>query len=257
MVELKSAGVSDSVIQAMRDAQSTASAAGPVNDQGSAPAPVPDAQPDDPVSGHYVNDQNVSEYLDLGSAGKFSWRVGGRDFVGSYQISEDTLILRFPPVGATARGKLDAGRFNCCLSNGLGPEETKLIDDESKNWVRQGESQSVQPQPAAASPGQITFSVRHRHSTFFNFQTSDVESYCSGTLSVSPDGTVAYDCSQTEDPSGRCEHLSFAPGSLKQAKIGFAGSLHLESKTQGKFDFYGSRDTLSNALAAIAPQVKK
>lgn len=107
----------------------------------------------------------------------------------------------------------------------------------------------------APPPGQ-NFSVRHRHGAFWNLQTSSAAYYCSGTLTVSPDGTVAYDCTQTDDPSGRCEQVSFAPGALKQVKMGFAGSLHLESKTQGKFDFYGNRDDIKQALAAIAPLVQ-
>lgn len=117
------------------------------------------------------------------------------------------------------------------------------------------EAQAVQPTPAPSVPGQLRFSVRHRHSLW---QTSDsLVHYCSGTLSVFPDGTVAYDCEQTDDPSGRCDHVSFAPGSLKQAKIGFAGVLHIESKDQGKFDFFGKSEDLKQALEKIAPQVQK
>lgn len=117
------------------------------------------------------------------------------------------------------------------------------------------------PAPAPApAPGQ-SFSVRHRHGNAAGWfvQGANTEYYCSGTLSVSPDGTVAYDCAQTDDPSGRCEHLSFAPGSLKQVKIGLSGNLHLEGKTQdkfGKFDFYGGRDDIKQAQAAIAPLIQ-
>lgn len=116
---------------------------------------------------------------------------------------------------------------------------------------------AAQPNVPPPVPGQLSISVRHRHSAFFNLSTSDVAYYCYGTLSVSPDGTVAYDCDRTDDPSGRCEHLSFASGSLKQAKVGFAGTLHIEGKKQGKFDFEGNRADLTKALAAIAPQVQK
>ena len=115
----------------------------------------------------------------------------------------------------------------------------------------------TQPNGFPQKPGQLNFSVRHRHSVFFNLSTSNVVYYCYGTLSVSPNGTVAYDCERTDDPSGRCEHITFAPGSLKQAKIGFDGTLHIESKKQGKFDFEGNRADLSRALAAIAPHIQK
>jgi hypothetical protein len=114
-----------------------------------------------------------------------------------------------------------------------------------------------QPAGPAAVPGQLNFSVRHKHSTFFNFQTSAVEYYCYGTLSVTPDGTVAYDCDRTDDPSGRCDHVSFAPGSLTKAKMGFAGVLHIESKKQGKFDFDGKKDDLKQVLDKIPLQAQK
>ena len=125
----------------------------------------------------------------------------------------------------------------------------------------QASDRSPEPQqgeaPAAAPvPGQMSFSFRHRHRVMGeNFQI--LEYYCSGTLSVSPDGTVAYDCAQTEDPSGTCEHVSFAPGALKEAKVGAGGNLHLASKKQRNFDFYGNADDIKQALAAIAPLIQK
>lgn len=108
-------------------------------------------RPNDSITGRYVNDQNSAEYLDIKSDGSFAWRVGGRDFGGSYQVSGDVLTLRFPPVGATARGKLVGEQFNCCLSNGLGPAETKLIDDDSKNWVRRGAPSPASEQNSTSS----------------------------------------------------------------------------------------------------------
>jgi hypothetical protein len=86
---------------------------------------------------------------------------------------------------------------------------------------------------------------------------SDATYYCSGTLTVTPDGTVSYECAQTDDPSGRCDHVSFASGSLKQVKIGHDGTLHLAGRTQGNFDFVGDRTQIQQALSAIAPLVKK
>jgi len=135
---------------------------------------------------------------------------------------------------------------------------------QTANVVENASTPALDSQSDAASgpapiPGGVSFSVRHRHSAFAQnlfSQSSKTEYYCSGTLSASPDGTVAYNCAQTDDPSGRCEHVSFAPGSLKQVKIGLAGNLHLESKTQGKFDFYGRRDDIKQAQAAIAPLIQ-
>jgi hypothetical protein len=127
-------------------------------------------------------------------------------------------------------------------------------DSASSPEPQQGEA----PAPAAV-PGQMSFSFRHRHSNAAGWfvQGAQTEFYCSGTLTVSPDGTVAYDCAQTEDPSGRCEHVSFAPGALKQVKIGLGGNLHLASKTQGNVDLYGNADDIKQAQAAIAPLIQK
>ncbi len=107
--------------------------------------------------------------------------------------------------------------------------------------------------PPAAAPGTVSFSVRHPHPCFACLTAA--ESYSSGTLSISPDGTVAYDCAQTNDLSGRCEHVSFAPGSLKAVKVGPDGKLRLASKTQGNFDLYGNPEDMKQIQAAIAPLI--
>jgi len=111
------------------------------------------------------------------------------------------------------------------------------------------------PEAVAPPPqGMQTFSVRHRHSLW---ETGDsLTHYCSGTLSVSPDGTIAYDCAQTDDPTGRCDHVSLPPGSLKEVKIGSAGNLRLASKTHLNYDFYGNPNDIKQAQAAISPLIQ-
>ena len=228
LVKLKEAGVSDPVIQAMHDAQ-----APPNEPAANEPAPA-----GNPVAGHYVNDVSAVEYIDLGYDGSFTLKAETSGIVlGSYEISGDTVTVRRG--AGTYRFKVDGER---------------LIDDSGNKWTRQGEPPSS---PAAApAPGQVSFSFRHRH-RLMDVNWNIIDYYCSGTLSVSADGTVSYECTQTEDPSGRCEHLSFAPGALKQAKIGSGGNLHLASKKQGNFDLYGNADDIRQAQAAIAPLVQK
>jgi hypothetical protein len=114
-------------------------------------------------------------------------------------------------------------------------------------------STSAPEQPLTSGPAQPTFSVRHRHVSVLG-PGSDAIYYCSGDLSVSADGTLRYDCAQTDDPSGRCEHVSIPAGYLKQAKVGYNG-LHLASKGQGSFDFIADPGTINEALKAIAPLV--
>ena len=107
------------------------------------------------------------------------------------------------------------------------------------------------PVPSEAAPAQRTFAVRHRHINLLG-AGSDATYYCSGTLSILADGTLKYDCSQTDDPSGRCEHASIPAGYLKQAKVGYNG-LHLASKGQGNYDFVADPGTINEALKTIAP----
>jgi photosystem II stability/assembly factor-like uncharacterized protein len=117
------------------------------------------------------------------------------------------------------------------------------------------------PSPTQAAPTpqatEMSFAVRHRHNSVFNLGTPNAMYFCYGTLSISQDGTVRYDCAQTNDPSGRCDHVVFRKGSLKQVKIGLDGALHLGSKAQGNFDFYGDRNGIKQAEEAISPLVQQ
>lgn len=192
MVQLKTAGVSDAVIQAMQEAQ--ASAAG-------APSAVPTSEKQ-PVSDDYVLSNTAG--VTIGSL-RFSGMT--EEQIAAYVAEHDPGVAYQP-----------------------------------------GDAPTSNP-----APQQQSFSVRHRH-RYMDQNYKIVDYYCSGTLSASPDGTVTYDCDQTEDPTSRCEHLSFAPGTLKQAKVG-GGKLHLASK-QGNFDLYGNADDLQHAQTAIAPFVQ-
>jgi hypothetical protein len=248
MVQLKTAGVSDAVIQAMQDAQQATTAA--TDEPGSSPGSAgvwlgfanETASQDREAELHqncradfrrvYVPRDAGNKFTDLCSQeGKTCERVC--DWEGH----------SFPCTAISRGGRRDGTRIALCRS-------------AAGDYVN---AQNTATGPAAGSapvPGQASFSVRHRHSNAAGLfvQGTQTVYYCSGTLSVSGDGTVAYDCSQTDDPSGRCEHVSFAPGSLKQAKVGVGGNLHLASKAQGNYDFYG--DDVRQAQAVIAPLVQ-
>lgn len=115
--------------------------------------------------------------------------------------------------------------------------------------------QPAKPKGPPPVPGQLDFSAKHRH---YSFNDNGHNNYlCPGTLSVLPDGTVSFECAQTDDPTSQGEHIVLTPGSLKEVKIGSLGNLHLSSKTQGKFDFFGDRNDMNQALAKIAPLVQK
>ncbi len=118
-----------------------------------------------------------------------------------------------------------------------------------------GDAQGQQATPARQTlPGEVDFSVKHRHHSFVDNGHNNY--FCPGILYILPDGTVGFDCSDGDDPTGQGEHLSFVPGSLKDVKIGLFG-LHFASQTQGKFDFFGEQKDLNQALAKIVALAKK
>jgi hypothetical protein len=215
LVKLKEAGVSDAVIQAMHDAQEAARAG---NEQALAP---------NSVAGHYVNAVSAVEYMDLKTDGSFFLHPSNdKNWAGAYTISGDAVVFRVA----------DKTAYRMTLNG------DHLVDQQGNQWTRQGD-------PPPTVQGQLSFSVRHRHSLW---ETSDnVPHFCYGTLTVSSDGTVAYDCVRTDDPSGRCEHVSFPRGSLKEVKIGDRGSLRLVTR-RGNLDFLGSSDDIKQAQASIA-----
>lgn len=211
-----------------------------------AKAPPSSAQPQD----HYVNEGNAAEYLDLGPDGKFIWRVGGRDFTGTYEFSSGIVTLRFPPVGATAHGKLENGRFNCCLSNGLDPTASALIDDESKNWVKQGESQ---PTPSAQQGDGVRFNVRHRHKPgFISTPQGAGITFCSGVLTIDK-GAVQYYCTQPDVGKNRCERVTITE--IKEVKYQENG-LRIAARG-GSWDFFlDDQAQLVAAHDAVAATIK-
>jgi hypothetical protein len=111
------------------------------------------------------------------------------------------------------------------------------------------------PKGPPAVPGQLDFSAKHIHYSFVNNGHNNY--LCPGTLSILPSGAVDFYCDQSDDPTGQGEQISLGSGTLKEAKVNYIGNLHLVSKTQGRFDFSGDRNDLSQALAKIVPLVQK
>jgi hypothetical protein len=130
------------------------------------------------------------------------------------------------------------------------PEHTELrsmqdeIHQEQQRYAHQMEEQRRQTELAA----QIKkFPAQHRHGTG--------ESFCTGTITTTPDGVGHYDCN-TADSKGRCEHVTFGPDSLKEVKIRGDGSLHVATRQQGNFDFTGGDFAMRGSAAALTPLVK-
>jgi hypothetical protein len=94
------------------------------------------------------------------------------------------------------------------------------------------------------------FVLQHRHILFAN-NGAMMQAYCVGILIVAPDGTARFDCTNTVDPQGRCDHVIFPSGSIKQVKMQKNGSLHVATNRLGNFDFYGAPTDLQGAYDGL------
>lgn len=109
--------------------------------------------------------------------------------------------------------------------------------------------QTMQPQQA----GVATFTVEHRHVGFNAFNDRFNKSFCTGTLTVSANGTIRYDCVQTQDQ--RCDHVTFSAADVKQAKLARGGGLHIATRNMGNWDFFGQQQQIDGALQAISQAI--
>ncbi len=128
------------------------------------------------------------------------------------------------------------------------------IQQEQQKYAEQVDQARHQAEVAAQTK---TFQFRHRHISAFVTNNGSAITFCSGTLTVTPDGSVRYTCTSTNDPKGRCDQVAFPAGSLKDAKVRSDGSLHLASPQFGNYDFYGDPGSVQQALAAISPLVRR
>jgi hypothetical protein len=118
------------------------------------------------------------------------------------------------------------------------------IQQDQQGYTQQMEEQSRQTELRTQVK---KFAVQHRHGAG--------SSFCTGVITVDPDGVAHYDCS-TADSGGRCEHVTFAPGTLKEVKVRGDGSLHVATRQSGNFDFVGSGGSITDAATALGALVK-
>jgi eukaryotic-like serine/threonine-protein kinase len=125
--------------------------------------------------------------------------------------------------------------------------------------VLQSPHASPQSSPAIQPPPQAivqSFIVKHRHVVGYGAQAQTY--FCAGALLVKPDGTASYACAATNDPSKRCEHVVFPPGSIRRLNLGEGGELHVGTASLGNWDFYDYNvpGSTSGAYQAILPFVR-
>lgn len=115
------------------------------------------------------------------------------------------------------------------------------------------ESEQVRQALEARAEAQVQrFFLQHRHLLFTN-NGNMVQAYCVGVLVVAPDGSARFDCTMTFDPQGRCDHVEFVPGTIKEIKFLRNGLLHVATHHLGNFDFYGEAANLQGAYQGLRP----
>jgi hypothetical protein len=122
------------------------------------------------------------------------------------------------------------------------PGRTELISLKSQILSQQ--------QTQAAEARLKKFTLQHRHVVFAN-NGSMVQAYCVGVLILAPDGNARFDCINTFDPQGRCDHVVFPRGTIKDVKFLKNGLLHVATNHTGNFDFYGESLDLQGAYQAL------
>jgi hypothetical protein len=94
------------------------------------------------------------------------------------------------------------------------------------------------------------FTLQHRHLLVAN-NGNMVQAYCVGVLLLAPDGTARFDCVNSFDPQGRCDHVEFPGGAIKEVKFLKNGLLHVATNHLGNFDFFGTPTDLQGAYEAL------
>jgi hypothetical protein len=230
------------------------------NSAGNAPAtPAQKRPPAKPSAAGYAQAHKnaeealaASQYLSPPDTSALFWARKAKALgdPGATQIEQEVYAKQLSDITASRQGhNYDQARAQLYLLASNFPDHTELrqmqddIHQEQQKYTQQQEDQRRQAEKATQVK---KIAVQHRHGVGSNF--------CTGIITVNPDGTARYDCT-TADGGGRCEHVAFGTGSLKEAKIKGDGSLHVATRQSGNFDFVGGDMNLKDAAAALAPLV--
>ena len=196
----------------------------------------------------------ASEYINPPDASALFWarkaKALGDPAAG--QIEQQVFTRLMADVSAARQSHLyDQAQAQVYQLASSFPEHTELrqlqddIHQEQQHYTQQQEEQRRQAELQA----QIKkFAVQHRHGTGGTF--------CTGLITVTPDGVAKYDCN-TADSGGRCEHVVFQTGSLKEVKVRGDGSMHVATRQQGNFDFIGGEFAIKDAAASLGTLVNR
>ncbi len=195
----------------------------------------------------------ASQYLNPPDSSALFWarKAKGLGDPGAAQIEQQVFTKQMADIAAARQSHLfDQAQAQLYQLASSFPEHAELrqlqddIHQEQQHYTQQLEEQRRQSELQAQTK---KFAVQHKHGTG--------SSFCTGIITVTADGVAKYDCS-TADNGGRCEHVVFPAGSLKEVKLKGDGSLHVASRQQGNYDFSGGDFAMRDAAAALGPLVK-
>jgi hypothetical protein len=224
------------------------------------PASVPKRPPPKAAGPAYAQAHNsavqalaASQYLDPAEGSALFWAHKAKALgdPGAAQLEQQVYAGQLAAVQSARQShNYDQARGMIFELANAFPDHPELkqmqsdIQQEEHKYTQQQEEQRHQAELQAQTK---KFGVQHRHGTG--------SSFCTGVITVTPDGSARYDCS-TADSQGRCDHVAFTPGSLKEVKVRSDGSLHVATRQSGNFDFVGSDGPIKDAATALGPLVK-
>jgi hypothetical protein len=224
-----------------------------------APGRVPKRPPAKPSGSGYAQSHAnaeqamaASQYLNPPDSSGLFWarKAKSQGDPGAAQIEQEIFTRQLADIAAARQShsyeQAQAQLYQLASSFPEHAELRQMQDDihqEQQHYTQQLEDQRRQAELQTQTK---KFAVQHRHGAGGNF--------CTGIITISPGG-AKYDC-DTADSGGRCEHVTFGSGSLKEVKVRGDGSLHVATRQQGNFDFSGGEFAIKDAAAALGLLVK-
>jgi len=226
-----------------------------------APARITKRPPAKPAGPGYAQAHNnavqalaAAQYVSPTDSSALFWARKAKSLgdPGAAQIEQEIFAHQLSGIEAARQShNYDQARALIFELAGYFPDHSELrqmqgdIQQEEQKHTQQQEQQRRQAESQAQTR---KFAVQHRHGTG--------SSFCTGIITIAPDGTARYDCN-TADSGGRCEHVTFGAGSLKEVKVKGDGSLHVATRQQGNFDFSGAEFAIRDAATALAALAKR
>lgn len=226
-----------------------------------APARIPKRSPAKPAGPGYTQAHNnaaqalaAGQFVSPPESSALFWARKAKTLgdPGAAQIEQQVFAHQMSGIEAARQShNYDQARGLIFELAGLFPEHSELrqlqadVQQEEQKLTQQQEEQRRQAELQAKTK---KFAVQHRHGTG--------NSFCIGLITITPDGTARYDCN-TADSGGRCEHVVFGAGSLKEVKVRGDGSLHVATRGQGNFDFSGGEFAIKDAAGSLGALVKR